>query len=89
MVMSFRSGRSSDSLEQLHPEFTLQLLPEERLSTTFVARQSDLAESIVYLSGPAPMVDAIAEELLAQGLPEEHLRRDWFTGRQGWDEVTA
>lgn len=37
-----------------------------------------LHESLVYVSGPEPMVEALGKDLLAKGLPKEQLKQDFF-----------
>jgi ferredoxin-NADP reductase len=37
-----------------------------------------LHESLVYLSGPEPMVEALGDALKTQGLPEAQLKQDFF-----------
>jgi ferredoxin-NADP reductase len=49
-------------------------LTAEKLSEV----EPSLNESLVYLSGPEPMVDALSEELIRHGLPEMQLKRDAF-----------
>ncbi len=39
--------------------------------------------STVYVSGPSLMVDELGDALLQKGLPENKLKRDWFTGYHG------
>ncbi len=38
----------------------------------------DLAKSLVYVSGPEPMVQALSRDLIEHGLPEMQLKRDEF-----------
>lgn len=38
----------------------------------------NLNESLVYLSGPEPMVEALGNQLKNQGLPEPQLKQDFF-----------
>lgn len=38
----------------------------------------DLNSSLVYVSGPEPMVQALSKELAEQGLPERQIKRDEF-----------
>lgn len=41
---------------------------------------SDLQKPIFYVSGPEPMVDALGKTLKEIGVPEQHLKQDWFPG---------
>lgn len=40
--------------------------------------QPDINESLVYLSGPEPMVESLGDQLKAHGLPEAQLKQDFF-----------
>lgn len=40
--------------------------------------EPNLNQSLVYLSGPEPMVDALGEELMSHGLPKVQFKRDAF-----------
>ena len=62
---------------------------DERLKVTYVVGEPLTAqkiaevlptinESLVYLSGPEPMVEALGEQLKAAGLPESQLKTDSF-----------
>lgn len=73
-------------LQQKHPKLEVLFLPQQRLSAkTIAAHCPDFAARPIYLSGPSAMVDDVGEQLVAAGLPQENLKKDWFTGRLGWD----
>jgi ferredoxin-NADP reductase len=38
----------------------------------------NLHDSLVYVSGPEPMVDALSDQFKVAGLPEDQLKQDWF-----------
>ena len=38
----------------------------------------DLDKSLVYISGPEPMVESLGDELRASGLTDDHLKQDFF-----------
>ncbi len=79
-----------DELRQLnaeHPEFELEFLPGRRIDANAITRHAaELAHNLTYVSGPEAMVKETATLLLAAGSTEQTLKRDLFTGRQGWDE---
>ena len=51
----------------------------EPLTATKLAElEPGLNKSLVYVSGPEPMVETLGDELKAQGLPEGQLRQDYF-----------
>lgn len=67
------------ALAQANPEFSVQYQIGERITVDGLqTRFPQLNDSIVYLSGPEPMVESIGEELKAGGLPEDQLMQDWF-----------
>ncbi len=43
-------------------------------------RVPDLTKPIFYVSGPEPMVESFEKMLLNMGIPDEHLKRDFFPG---------
>lgn len=61
------------------PQFTVIYEVGSPLTATRLAElQPALNQSLVYLSGPEPMVDALGEQLKAQGLPEAQFKHDDF-----------
>lgn len=44
------------------------------------AEVPDASERIFYISGPEPMVEGISKTLLDMGIPDRHIRRDYFPG---------
>lgn len=86
------AGRSDrllfeDELKRLQAEQTglsVVFLPQQRLSSDIIRHHSkSLKDSLVYLSGPAAMVDELSAKLSSVGFPPEQIKKDWFTG---WDE---
>ena len=71
-----------DELAQWAPansDFSVKYIIGERLTAEKLAAvQPDLNESLVYLSGAEPMVEALGEDLQAQGLPEAQFKHDAF-----------
>jgi len=60
---------------QLKVEYVVgEPLTAEKLASLL----SDLNTSLVYLSGPEPMVEALGNELKTHGLPEAQLKQDFF-----------
>jgi ferredoxin-NADP reductase len=47
-------------------------------AATLSALDPNLNASLVYLSGPEPMVEALGDDLKAHGLPAEQLKQDFF-----------
>ena len=43
-----------------------------------IAELSTLNSSLVYVSGPEPMVEALGDDLKKHGLPEAQLKQDFF-----------
>ena len=62
-----------------HPEFTVQYVIGERLTAEKVAGlYPAVNESLVYVSGPEPMVEMLGHQLKAAGLPDSQLQQDFF-----------
>lgn len=83
------NGRTDDlpwkpmfaELEEEHPEFKVIYVIGERLTPESIEHvYPELNNSLVYLSGPEPMVEAVGDALKENGLPEDKLVQDWFPG---------
>jgi ferredoxin-NADP reductase len=60
-------------------DFKLQLVTGGLLTAgRLYELMPDLNQSMVYLSGPEPMVEALGDELRSTGLPEQQLKQDFF-----------
>jgi len=71
--------REFDDWAKSHPEFTVHYAVGAPLTAaTLAAVQPDLNQSLVYLSGPEPMVEVLGQELQAHGLPAAQLKQDFF-----------
>jgi len=61
------------------PRFKVQYLVGTPLTAeSLAALQPHINESLVYLSGPEPMVEALGDQLKTHGLPEAQLKQDFF-----------
>lgn len=69
-----------DSLSTSMPELKITYLVGQLDIITLESADAKLKESLIYLSGPEPMVDAVGNELIASGVDEKLLIRDWFPG---------
>lgn len=68
-----------DALQSEHPEFKVVYLVGEKLTAERLLQAApEMRERVTYLSGPEPMVDAIGEDLKANGVT--NLKQDWFPG---------
>ena len=66
-------------LEKSDPHFTVDYVVGEPLTAeSLAALLPNLNGSLVYISGPEPMVIALAKDLQAHGLPGTQLKRDEF-----------
>lgn len=54
--------------------------PEKINEATINEFVPDLTKSVFYVSGPEPMVDSLGSMLKQLGVPENHLKQDWFPG---------
>ena len=50
---------------------------DEQKIREFVA---NIDNSIFYVSGPEPMVEGLGKTLKSMGVPDDHLKQDWFPG---------
>src|SRR5690349_23869061 len=48
-----------------------------------------LFRSIFYVSGPEPMVEAFEKMMLGMGIPEAHLKRDYFRSEEHTSELQS
>jgi ferredoxin-NADP reductase len=61
------------------PNFNITYVTGEPLTAEKLATiKPDLNTSLVYLSGPEPMIEALGDQLKAAGLPEKQLKQDFF-----------
>ncbi|MDB5178588.1 MAG: flavodoxin reductase (ferredoxin-NADPH reductase) family 1 [Patescibacteria group bacterium] len=61
------------------PRFKIHYVIGEPLTPAgLTALEPKLNDSLVYLSGPEPMVESLGDQLKASGLPEAQLRQDFF-----------
>jgi ferredoxin-NADP reductase len=59
--------------------FKIKYVTGEPLTADKLAKlQPDLHDSLVYVSGPEPMVATLGDQLKAAGLPEPQLKQDFF-----------
>jgi ferredoxin-NADP reductase len=60
-------------------QFTVKYVAGEQLTAESLTKLApELNESLVYLSGPEPMVETLGDQLKAHGLPEQQLKQDFF-----------
>lgn len=81
------SGRTHDvpftteieSWQRQDSQFQVKWVIGRRLSAEKIRQLlPDLNRSLVYLSGPEPMVESVGDNLKANGLPEPQLKQDFF-----------
>lgn len=62
-----------------HPEFHVHYIIGEQLTVDKLTKLvPELAQSEVYVSGPEPMVEALGEQLRANGISDQNLHEDFF-----------
>lgn len=68
-----------DAISKAHPEFGISYVIGKPLSLDLIKEKvPHFKESLVYLSGAEPMVEAIGDQLRKAGLPAHQLKRDFF-----------
>lgn len=71
------------TLQKDHPELRIQLVVGEQISADSIMEHApESRQSLVYLSGPEPMVEAVGGDLKDRGV---QIKQDWFPG---YDEST-
>lgn len=71
-----------DNLAGRNPRLAIRYLVSPARVTEASIRDAapDLAKPIFYISGPEPFVESLGGLLLRLGVPEGHVRRDYFPG---------
>lgn len=70
-----------DEIASRHPAFTVAYLSGMPIDEAAIrANVPDLAKPTFYVSGPEPMVESLMNVLKGIGVPENHLKGDWFPG---------
>lgn len=70
-----------DDLSRAHPEFRVSYLIGKKIDADVLNKHfPDLTTSLVYVSGPEPMVDAMSALLHDMGVEDHNLMRDDFPG---------
>ena len=59
------------------------LSPERIDKETIQKLVPDLKKSLVYVSGPEPMVENVGKMLEKMGVPKNHIKQDWLPGYPG------
>lgn len=86
----FIFGDELTALAGHDPALSLRFSSGVRLSADLIVQAAaGHPGCLVYLSGPSAMIDEVSPFLISAGVDESRLRRDWFTGRPGWDEAAA
>jgi ferredoxin-NADP reductase/YHS domain-containing protein len=62
-----------------HPEFVVKYVIGERLTAAKITDlQPNANNSLIYVSGPEPMVESLGVEMKSAGLPNDQLEQDFF-----------
>jgi ferredoxin-NADP reductase len=71
-----------ETLARTHPGFRIQyVVAPDRITEESIRRAvPESVQPIVFLSGPEPMVEAFEAMLTSMGIPEDHVKRDYFPG---------
>lgn len=69
-----------DDLAQKHDKLKV-VYSEGKIDSEFIKQNvADLQKPIFYVSGPEPMVQILGESLKEMGIPETHIKQDFFPG---------
>lgn len=70
-----------DKLARDHPELEIYYITNERISLEVIKQKAPhFKNSLIYVSGPEGMVDAISQQLQLAGVQDHNLKRDRFSG---------
>jgi len=71
-----------EALAQKNPNLKINyILAPERIDETSIKKfVPDLSKPIFYVSGPEPMVESLGTTLKEMGVPEAHIKQDYFPG---------
>jgi ferredoxin-NADP reductase len=71
-----------DGLAARHPRLLIRYLvsPARMTELSILGVAADLAKPIFHVSGPEPFVDALGSILAGVGVPDAHVKRDYFPG---------
>ena len=74
-----------ESLCRRNPNFALNYIfsPQRIDKETIQNLAPNLKKSLVYVSGPEPMVEDVGKMLEKMGVPKKHIKQDWFPGYHG------
>jgi ferredoxin-NADP reductase len=72
-------GDELRALEQKHPDFQIhEFIGEHNVTLDDLKPYMDDKDTIIYISGPEPMVEDFDKKLKDAGLPEERVMGDYF-----------
>jgi ferredoxin-NADP reductase len=71
-----------DAMAKRNPNLRIHYLfhPQRLDEASIKERVPDLNRPLFYISGPEPMVESLGKKLKQLGVPEDHLKQDWFPG---------
>ncbi|MFZ2804064.1 MAG: FAD-dependent oxidoreductase [Patescibacteria group bacterium] len=71
-----------EALSAKHPEFKIHyFIGDQRIDEQAIRKiVPDLTVPLFYISGPEPMVQAFEKMLMGMGIPDAHIKRDYFPG---------
>lgn len=71
-----------DRLAARHPGLVIHYLvsPKRVTQPSILAAAPELGKSTFHVSGPAPFVEAVGNMLWLSGVPDTHVKRDYFIG---------
>jgi len=79
---NFVFKKELDALAQKHKDFKIRYFVDpEKIDEAAIKQEApDLKSPIFYVSGPEPMVEAFEKILAGIGVPNSHIKRDYFPG---------
>ena len=71
-----------DAISRAHKTFRIHYIiePERIDQNTILSSVYDVRKPLFYVSGPEPMVQSFETMLAGMGIPDDHIKRDFFPG---------
>lgn len=74
-------GDELEALAKKHPGLVIKkFIGDHKITDDDLKPYVDESGTVIYLSGPEPMVESFKERLTKMGLPEDRLKTDYFPG---------
>lgn len=82
----FAFKKEFEEIAKTNPNFKINYIVSPKHIDKGVIKNSaeNIDEPIFYISGPEPMVESLVEMLKKMGIPEDHIKTDYFPGYEAF-----